>query len=187
MAVLPLGILASSGGAAGAFELIQTATASGSSATITFTSIPSTYKHLQLRMVARSSQATTGGQIFININSAFTGSDTIYNTHNLFANGSSVISQSLATGSTWQFGRILSANDTASAHGATIVDLLDYTDTNKNRVMRYLSGANGTSARLEFGSGLWRSTTAVSSLYIQNDSLANWASGSRFSLYGIKG
>jgi len=46
---IPLGILAASGGgAAGAFESIATVTATGSQTSLTFTSIPNTYQHLQL-------------------------------------------------------------------------------------------------------------------------------------------
>ena len=83
-----LGIVASSKlVASGSYESIATFTL-GSSTTVTFSSIPSTYKHLQIRYLARS--ARTGAatdDLAIRLNS---DSGANYARHRLFGDGASV-------------------------------------------------------------------------------------------------
>ena len=53
----------------GSFESIATTTVgSGGTSSIDFTSIPSTYQHLQLRIISRVSNADTGDNIFLQFN-----------------------------------------------------------------------------------------------------------------------
>jgi hypothetical protein len=80
------------------FESIATATGTGSSATITFSSIPSTYQHLQIRGIAR---ATSGGETEpIDLRLYFNGLTTgIYSSHALYGNGSSAAATSAHAGS----------------------------------------------------------------------------------------
>ena len=72
--------------------------------------------------------------------------------------------------------------------GATVCDILDYTNTNKYKTVRALSGhdQNGSGV-IQLRSGFWRSTSAITSITISNDQIANIAEYTRFSLYGIKG
>ena len=68
---------ASGGGAA--FESIASATGTGSSDSITFTSIPGTYQHLQISGISRSTNASVGlANLTIRFNSDTTNSNYSY-------------------------------------------------------------------------------------------------------------
>ena len=163
------------------FYQIATATVnSGGASTITFSSIPSTYKHLQLRMIHRSSDATSDDNVVGIFNGDTTGS---YVTHYLSTNGGGTV-QSAVVGTSANvifFSRTTGASSTANVFGTAVVDILDYANTNKNKTIRSLSGwdSNG-SGQLWYWSGAWLKTTAISSIQING----NYAQYSSFALYG---
>ena len=183
MAVLPLGILASSGGgAAGSFELIQTVNGTGSSGTITFSSIPATYKHLQIRYTVRTDYGTGGHGLFLNFNGVTSSS---YYAHRLYGNGSSVTSNTETTGTAINVGFMPGDGATANVYAGGVLDVLDYANTSKNKTTRNLTGY--TSGYVMLNSGLFMSTSAISSLSFTPQYGGNFTTASRFSLYGIKG
>ena len=163
------------------FESI--ATASGGSTSITFSSIPQTYKHLQIRGIQRSSRAVSSdyGKIFFNGDTT----ESNYSNHRLRGDGSSVIANGGTSDPT--YGDYPAGSTTANVFGGFIFDLLDYTSTNKNKTQRILFGydANG-SGQVNFSSKLWLSTAAVTSITLDNRGV-NWDSNTTFALYGIKG
>jgi hypothetical protein len=173
-----LGILASSmRGVTNSYESIQTFTVgSGGQASITFSSIPSTYKHLQIRASAQIS--TSGGSCPVEFNSDTNLSN--YYQHVLFGSGSSAASSS---GNNNTFGFQL---DSAQP-GAGVMDILDYSNTNKNTTVRTLSG-NDTNGGgfITFRSGLWNNTAAITGITIKPSS-GNFNQHSSFALYGIRG
>lgn len=176
-----LGILASSRlSAVGDYESIQTFTAgAGGSATITFSSIPSTYTHLQLRFIAAG---TSTPALYIKINS---DSGANYVRHRLQGNGSTA-QASANTGDTQMVIFGSPGLPTASTFGATVIDFLDYSNTNKYKTNRILAGVDTNGAgNIEFASNLWMNTAAISSLTITASS-GNLAQYSSFALYGIK-
>jgi hypothetical protein len=69
--------------------------------------------------------------------------------------------------------------------GALVIDILDYTNTNKNTTIRSLGGydANG-SGYLQLESMLWNNTAAINQIVLGT---GGWAQYSSFALYGIKG
>ena len=82
------GLLGGGGGGATAFDSIQTLTPSAGSTSATFTSIPSTYKHLQIRCISRRNDAGSAlGTDLIQFNS---DSSANYAWHNLSGDGSTV-------------------------------------------------------------------------------------------------
>ena len=174
-----LGTLASqfSGKPFSSFESIATATVgSGGSSSVSFTSIPSTYTHLQVRGIAMN----TGSAAFINwkFNSDSTGSN--YYNHRLYASGSVVGSYGQAGDSNGMF--LTTAYP--SYFGVIVVDILDYTNTNKYKVFRNLAGWDGNgSGEVNFTSGLWQSTSAITRIDL---ALSSFAEYSQFALYGIK-
>jgi len=173
-----------SAGAAGAFELISTQTLSSTATTISFSSLPSNYSHLQIRYSVR--QSTTGTLLaMLNFNSD-TGAN--YAWHRLYGNGSTVSSD--ATSSTTQILALTApgGSDTTGVFMPAIVDILDYRSTAKNKTVRFLTGCetNNTARVVGLTSGLWASTAAVSSLTLTALS-GSFAIGSRFSIYGVKG
>jgi hypothetical protein len=188
---IPLGVLAVAGaGAAGggpAYELIQTFSLSGSS--FTLSDIPQTYKHLQIRYVIKTDNNSTTDDINIRINGN-TGSN--YAFHNLRGTGSSVISTAVSPasfiggqdGPMPVFG---SGTGTTSMFASGVIDFLDYSSTSKTKVIRLLTGRTFTSnTRVSLSSGLFNSTSAATSMTFYSQNGANFASGSRLSLYGIR-
>jgi hypothetical protein len=168
---------------ASAYESIATVNPSGAS--VTFSSIPSTYKHLQVRILSRTtrSDASVDG-IYLRINGD-TGSN--YSWHYLQGDGSSAS----ATGGA-NSGAIVGSYNGADAltganiFSASIFDILDYANTNKYKTTRGLFGydSNGAGAIL-LNSGSWRNTAAITSLTFSAE--GTFVSGSKFALYGIKG
>jgi hypothetical protein len=182
-----LGILASSYLAAkGSYESIATVTVgSGGSSTIDFTSIPSTYTHLQVRGIGRGTVAQGEMQIFVRFNS---DSSLNYASHLLRGDGSAVATASATSNSRIDgVTRMSAANATSGIFGVTVIDVLDYKNTNKYKTLRALGGvdANG-SGQVYYKSGLWMSTNAITSISIGIDDGGNFAQYSHFALYGIK-
>jgi hypothetical protein len=179
-----LGILASAGGgaAAGAYESIATANPT-SGTTVTFSSIPSTYKHLQIRFNAIPS--TAGGTLKMQFNGDTTSAN--YAAHWLNGDGSSVYAYGQSG-----YGSIpiIAAGNTVITYSNVgIVDILDYASTSKYKTVRSIAGYDNNSVGdVEVDSGLWLSTSAISSLVITLSPYLSraFASGSAFALYGIK-
>jgi hypothetical protein len=176
-----LGIMASAiSGNLSSYESIASASGTGSSATITFSSIPSTYKHLQLRLYAKT---TTGsGQVLINFNGKNSG---LPLSHHFGGNGATATAGSNASST---FAPILGISTGINATNpyVAIVDILDYADTNKFKTFRSLNGldANG-SGEIRLMSGFYNELTAVSSFVLTGPQ--NFSTDSRFALYGIEG
>ena len=172
------------------FFLIQRVAGTGSSGTITFSSIPQTYKHLQVRMISKMDAYNANA----NINTRLTfNSDTssTYWFHWLEGNGSTVSSGANSN----NFINIRSSvMDTADSNtnsmACAIIDIQDYSSTTKNKTVRYFSGNDksvaNTSYRATLGSGLWSTTSAVSTLTLVNE-VGNYSSSSTFALYGMVG
>ena len=176
-----LGIIASSTlVAAGDFESIATVSGTGSSATITFSSIPSTYTHLQLRYVAKSTGAAS--YLIMKLNSATSN----YDGHYLGGNGTSASAGRTGVTNQMEFYNGVS-NTTTGVVAAGVIDILDYANTNKYRTVRGITGIdyNG-SGELYLGSNLYMSTTAVSTIDLTVNA-GNFTTTTQFALYGIKG
>lgn len=180
-----IGILASAttAGQLGSFESIATvAVGSGGQAEIDFTNIPTTFKHLQIRYIARGTRNAADVSFNFRLNGATTG----YAWHRLIGTGTAAESGSGTNATAIDLNDIPAATATASSFGAGIIDILDYADTNKNTTTRALFGRdlNG-SGMINFQSGLYNATTAVTSIKFRNGE-GNFAQHSSFALYGIK-
>lgn len=164
----------------GSMEPIAVATVpSGGLSSITFGSIPQTYTHLQLRIF---SLMTAADNFYMRFNSDSNGN---YAWHQLTGDGSSAGAAN-NTGTTFMFIGNNNSNS-ATIGNSSIVDILDYANTNKNKTMRALLGsdANG-SGLVALRSGVWLSTSAVSTISIIPSS-GSFREYSSFALYGIKG
>jgi hypothetical protein len=157
---------------------------SGGLASVSFSSIPSTFTHLQVRFFARSTYNNAGSSVnlYYSLNS---DGATNYSQHTLRGDGATVFASGNANQTVMFAGAgIADAGSTASVFSGGILDLLDYANTNKYKTARLLNGfdRNG-GGQAVFSSGNWRSTSAVTTLTLSTDS--NWAEFSRFDLYGI--
>jgi hypothetical protein len=183
---ISLGIFASASTAGGtSYESIAVSSVgSGGASSVSFTSIPGTYTHLQIRAIGRATRAGSTDSVKLQLNSDTT---TNYAHHLLYGDGTSAIS-SATTSTSFIYPVITTAGtDLSNTFCAMVVDILDYTNTNKNTTVRSLSGydANGSGYSI-FTSGLWLNTAAVTSISFAPGS-SNWAQYSHFALYGIKG
>jgi hypothetical protein len=170
------------------YESIATATGTGSSGTISFTSIPSTYKHLQIRVLSRSSESATYGALYVRLGNGSIDTGNNYAWHRLYGDGASAIAGAGST--TNQMLVAMTATTlpgSQTSFGGTIIDVLDYANTSKNKTLRGLTGFdyNG-SGYVGLQSGLGQSTSAVTNLDILTGG-GNWLANSQFALYGIKG
>lgn len=174
------------GAAATAFESIATGTVgSGStSSVITFSSIPATYNHLQLRMFARATSANT---MYVRFNND--SGSTNYDNHRMSGNGSTVGADArIDYSALWVSSKGYGVPSTTSIGSAIIMDILDYTNTNKHKTTRTLSGQelNTSNSDIEMTSGRWKSTSAIDRIdvSINTSTLAEYT---HIALYGIKG
>ena len=156
----------------------------GGSSSIVFSSIPSTYRHLQIRMLARSSSTSNGYTLQMNSD---TGSN--YTRHYLYGTGSgSALAAGLANTTSIILSDSAVSTSTSGVFGAAVCDILDYTSTTKNKTVRTLGGFdNNGNGAVFFNSGLYFATpAAVSTLTITPDA-GSFVQYSQFALYGIKG
>ena len=172
----------------GSFESIATQTLASNTASVTFSSIPSTYKHLQIRFLGRSTRAAADANIRLQMNG---DTATNYSMHDLYGDGTSALATGSATQTYMDLGRAPGTSVTnTSVFGVGIIDIIDYSSTSKNKTARSFWGydTNATpSSLLGLRSGLWQSTSAITSITLFQASSASWLAGSTIALYGIKG
>lgn len=186
-----VGLLAPGGAAANSYESIQTYTLGSSQTTVTFSTIPATYKHLQLRLFLRGDYS--GGNFNDNILLRFNSdSGSNYTRHLLYVQDNSNPLAFAAANTTSAFAGTAPNASTgiSNVFAGGVTDILDYADTNKFKTVRTLQGYDtngGGKQRLSFESSAWRSTSAITSITITSDNADNWVQYSSFALYGIKG
>jgi hypothetical protein len=161
------------------YEPIATTTL-GSATTVTFSSIPATYTDLVLVVNGSTTRATTSDTIRIQFNGD-TGSN--YSSTNLVGNGSAASSNRYSN-ETMPFvdGIRLTGTDFPLA-SMIIYQVMNYSNTTTYKTI--LARGSAADFNVCAAVGLWRSTSAINSIYLQGDTVANFAIGTTFSLYGI--
>jgi hypothetical protein len=184
--LIPFGVLSAAGAEVGIvsdYELIESVFLTSNQSSITFSNLgtySSTYKHLQIRAVARNSSDDQFFSVRLN---ADTGSN--YAWHQLGGTGSTVFSGA-GTSAVWMVSGQTPQTGDGSLFSATVIDLLDTYSSSKNTTIRTLTGYSGSTPRIILRSGVWINTASVTSATLIVNS-GNFVSGSRFSIYGIKG
>jgi len=176
----------------GAYDSIATTTVgAGGVSSVTFSSIPSTYTHLQVRILAQTNRSTYGRDaLYFRLNS---DSGTNYSFHYVAGDGSSAFASAAATQDKIITPELTTSTAGANIFGVTILDILDYANTNTYKTTRSLGGGdhNGTVAGLgtqvQLNSGNWRSTSAINSITFYPNVGTTISQYSSFALYGIKG
>ena len=160
------------------FESIATITPSGTN-TVTFSSIPGTYKSLQIRGICTDAGQNT---LLMRFNGITTAS---YASHEIAGDGATAVASGGSSQLNMQIaGRNNGLSANASYLAGVIIDIHDYASTTKNKTVRCFNGydANGT-GNIGLDSGLFASTSAVTSVTLYIGS--NFSSGTTFALYGI--
>lgn len=189
-----LGIFASAvtgGVSTNSYESISTVTVgSGGSSSITFSSIPNTYTHLQIRGIMQTDRGTYPlEEIKMNFNS---DTNANYAYHQLAGDGGSAYAQG---GSSKNYIQLEQAGtSTGGTWGGIVLDILDYASTNKNKTTRALAGysqvtgaVGGYYGIITLNSGLWtNSSTAISSITFAPRYSTQFNQYTQLALYGIK-
>lgn len=161
---------------------------SGGQSNITFTNIPQNFTHLQLRMICQFSSV---GDIDMQFNGDSTSGT--YSYHLFYGQGSSAVAN--ATANT-NYGAYIGygAVGTNVFFGA-VVDIFDYTNTNKFKVARSLQGVdtNGSGGFAMLNSGMWskagtgaNNSDPITSIKVYSKDAVNFQQFSQIALYGIK-
>jgi hypothetical protein len=162
------------------FQSISTVTVGASAvANVTFSSIPATFQHLQIRIFSISGATYSD----MNFNSDFNNN---YSYHQLLGDGASV--SSAGSGSmNVIYTNQLGGNTTFPSVG--IIDILDYANTSKNKTVRLLSGLDSNGGGfIYYRSGAWYNTAAITTIRIGAQSgTSTFAQNTSIALYGIKG
>lgn len=184
--LIPFGILSSAGALReGTYELISTTVLTGSATSVTFSNLgdySTTYRHLQIRAVTRSTNTTGYNEHFVTLNGD-TGNN--YASHTLGGNGSSAFSNASTSRANMSILPVAGTQLGSNIFGATITDFLDAYSTTKNKTIRNLGGIAPTLINLN--SGFRNNTASITSITYTSSGGFSYVAGSRFSLYGIRG
>jgi hypothetical protein len=178
----------------GATYLIERQTiGAGGAASVEFTSIPSTYTHLQVRILGQTNRATYPlSSIYFQVGNGTIDTGSNYSSHAMFGDGSTAYGNETYSNATYIGTAGSIGTSTGGTFSGSILDILDYANTNKYKTTRMISGfdVNGTVAgfggRVAFCSGNWRSNSAINRIKFYSPD-GNFTQYSSFALYGIKG
>jgi hypothetical protein len=154
---------------------------SGGAATLSFTSIPSTYTDLVLKTSLRG----TGSLIYDTLKLTFNGSATGYSTRYLQGSGSAASSGSSGSAT---YIEIIDegATATASTFSNGEIYIPNYAgSTNKSVSSDSVSETNATTIYMRLSAGLWSNSAAITSITLTPDASAAWAQYSTAYLYGV--
>jgi len=155
---------------------------SGAPNTINFSNISQTYTDLIVKMSVRSNQpSSTNSGLYIYFNN---DSSSIYSATTIEGNGSSVASYRNSTGAIW-YSLATASTATSNTFSSIEMYMPNYTSSNyKSVVLDSVTETNSGTAYQDLAAGLYRSTNAITSVYISNggQTLAQY---SEFSLYGV--
>ena len=165
-----------------AFEAIASTTLGSTSSTVTFSSIPGTYEHLQVRVFGQRNTGAVGDLAI-----RFNGSSAGYTTHLVQGNGSTAAVTAQINQSSSRFG-YMAPNTTSTRFGVAICDILDYANEFKYKTIRSISGYDYNGETTDPGlvalhSGLWLNASPITSIDIVG---MTFSIGSVFSLYGLR-
>jgi hypothetical protein len=163
------------------FTLIASSTVgAGGAADITFSSIPSTYTDLVLKVSGRSDSSPSAPWNALRVN--FNGSSANLSGTAVYGDGSSA---SAGTNTNGEFGFATASNATATTFGNTEMYIPNYAGSaNKSFSGDGVSENNATQSLLALESGLWSITSAITSIKIVLQ-VGNFVQHSTAHLYGI--
>jgi len=155
------------------YEAIATQTLGSAAASVTFSSIPSTYTDLVL---VTGAIGTGDLQINGRVNS---DTGTNYSTTYLAGNGTSAVSARQSSASSFGTDYYFSVTTNGNV---TILQFMNYANTTTNKTI--LSRSNAADKGVMATVSLWRNTAAINSITLLA-SANNFNIGSTFSLYGV--
>ena len=164
------------------YTLISKSTVgTGGVATVTLSSIPSTYTDIK---VVASVRGTSGS--FPSLRLTVNGATTNYSSRRLYGDGTSAASDTPTSPAYMVQNPIPSASETASTFSNIEYYIPNYAGSNNKSVsVDSVAENNATATFTMMNAGLWSQTTAITSIGFAM-SAGNIAEYSSFYLYGIK-
>lgn len=186
-----LGTIASStqqGLSTTAFQSIQTVTVNPAVAYVEFTTIPATFKNLQIRFVAKTASSSVGSSATrIEYNGDTTTANYFSNYLMFLGSPSSTRYANFNAGPNYGTWVANNGGVQANSFGFGVVDIYDYTNTNKYTSSLNSSGlADNSHTQFHHSAATWQNTALVTSLRLTAYD-GYFVAGSIFALYGIKG
>ena len=157
---------------------------------IEWTGISQDYEHLQIRVSVQDHNATNSATgftmsiYFNNDNSYGKQCTTLFRTH-----GTTEVAFRHAG---WTTVGYIQAEPDIPRYAGAVMDILDYTNTNKKSVCTSLSGYTGVLNNVEFGSSMWHTATsgdvnaAVTAIMLHSPGGGGLLRGTTATLYGLK-
>ena len=168
-----------------AYDLIEKVTVATATATVNFSTLPTTYKDLRVFISGRSDTSATRIRCYMTINNDTT--TTNYIQYEWYQEDNSLGAEMNTSGSeTRAIGVVPAANADASTFGATELWIYGYTDTS---AYQGISGWSGCPRRDSVGYDLWQ----TGNTWLNNSAVTNlsfylgagsWVANSTFYLYG---
>jgi hypothetical protein len=154
----------------------------GGVASVTFSSIPSTYTDLVIKISARQNVAFANAYLQFN---GSTGAN--YSYRRLRGDGSGVSSATAASQTSADtFASVGRSSFTANTFSNAEIYVPNYTSANfKSFSIDSVNENNATAADMALNADLWSQTAAITSVTLLADSGANYVQYSTFTLYGI--
>lgn len=154
-----------------------------STASVTFSSIPQTFKHLYIMCGGRSSRASTSSELRLRANGS---SSAIYDYRRIESDGSSSNTSGGTGGTQIQLGYSPGSSSLASVFGSSSIWILDYTNTTyyKNALSLTNDPNNAATPYLNLVSSTIQTTSAISSITLLDEDSA-FQQYSFFYLYGL--
>lgn len=172
----------------GAYDSLLSTTLASTTASVTLSNIPTGYKHLQIRYIARDTGSSYSNNLagYFNSDSSYLN----YYWHYLGGNGITPYAGGVQVSALpLSFGLCAGGNNAAGIFAPGVVDILDYSNSNKFKVVRTLTGVNNNNAgdqEARFASALWKSTAPITSITIYPQPTGSLAQYSQFAIYGVK-
>jgi len=165
----------------GGLTLIDTQVLGSNTATVTFSSIPSTYEHLKLVWQGRTSATIEALRMRFNSD---TGSN--YDFEQYVGSNTTAAAGGAFAGTSLFLGELNGTGETAQRFSSGVADFPFYKQTTayKHLVFQFQDIRNATS-HAGSGGGMWRNTAAITDIALFAAS-GNLVTGSAFSLYGVE-
>jgi hypothetical protein len=172
---------------AATYTLISSQVLGSTSNSITFSSIPQTFKDLKLSCSVRTDDASRNtGKFNVTFNGDTTTNYSI--TSLLYNNGSPYAFNQVNSASTYtSVSQMATAGNTTTTFSNVDMYIPSYSTTGTKQISSFQASENNDSTReiMSIEANLYRGTLAITSLNITSGS-ANYVAGSSFYLYGIK-
>ena len=168
-------------------EAIATTYLEADAASVTFSSIPATYEHLQVRFTIRGMRTNSTNSTEVRLHG---DTGTNYSGHVMYGSGGNAYAfGSTGLGYLGYSGVLLTPAGTkpAGSYASCVLDILDYANTNKNTTAVFNWGVDlGTYGNATFMSSVWDNTAAVNEVSFTMNPTYDTARGSPFTLHGIQ-